>query len=280
MRYTTGYLWRLGLAGFMISGTGITAFAQFTYDRQEGAKPKGKIDTIITTTYEYRNDDTTRHFKEKNVNVYNAKGQLTVAYLYFYPQSFNVRLGDKEPTPANAEYNYDDRGNVSEVRYYIRAPMLWYKSTYAYSSPTKLVKVRHDVNRDNKMISDNYRSLFTDTKLDNSGKMIEEVEYSDTSKIDFKRNFKYNSQGYLIEQNSFPNYSEQTWASVRMLLEYDRKGNLSKRSYFTIRNDVILHSFAYTYTYTKFDRKGNWLVQKEYASDKLHTVIERRITYK
>ncbi|MCC8425118.1 hypothetical protein [Mucilaginibacter sp. UR6-11] len=256
-----------------------TSFAQFTNDRHQGAKPKENIDTIITTKYRFNKDDTvTKIFENKTIDALNKKGQVTESDCYFTSQNSNH---------TSATFSYDDKGNLTDVKYYIRAPMLWYESIYSYSPATRSVSVNNAINKDNKLAryAENPQAKLLVFKLDNSGKIIEERNYRDAvgKVLEITRNFTYNSKGYLIEMNALPyDCNQRPGMPVRFLYSYNNTGNLLKEvstQYHPINHSIIRASTR-IYTYAKFDKHHNWLVQNIYIDGKLTGMVEKRIVYR
>jgi hypothetical protein len=267
----------------LILMSGTTCFGQFINDSKLGVKPKGKIDTIAVMQYGPDREDSTRHLSNKTINVYNKKGQIVESYYFSRPLNADAGPNDKDSRSSKSVFSYDNKGNIMEIMHYDILYKPSYKDTYVYSDSTLSGNMKCHFYKDRRYYS-GLEPKSIEFKLNDSGNMIEAKSYRDTAGKDLRliQNAIYNTKGYLVEVNTLPYYYDlRPDPPIKRLYSYDDKGDLLKQIIQTYHavNHTVFYTITYIYTYPKFDKHHNWLVQNTYVNNKLEEVVERRITY-
>jgi len=132
-------------------------------------------------------------------------------------------------------------------------------------------------------------------KYNESGQLIETIEYRSSVLGDIKYTYAYDTYGNRIEDyQEYPNNRKTTYV-------FDSSGNIVEQKYYesgslvekyisvyndngdnvgyTKYNKDGIASFKYSYTYSNVDSNGNWLKKVETKDNIANIVIERVIEY-
>jgi hypothetical protein len=277
MRNLTGYLWRMMLVcSIMLNG--LSAFEQYPLEIYQGAKPKGKIDTIFENKYEIPDNDTTiRSHDDKFVYIFNAKGHLVKSTEHSMDSYFTMITF----------YSYDEDGYIKEKRVDEKDKKVdtlspFSKMTYNYGPLHQSFKADRS---QTSTIKPDFLTDFTDAvDLDQSGKVLKDSSfYFGTSQITRRHNYHYNAKGYLVELDEAEGNIDGI--PTKTFFTYDDNDNIIKAEltfYHGTYNHITtrLNTYIRTYSYPKLDNKHNWLIKNEYAEGKLERITERRIAYR
>lgn len=138
-------------------------------------------------------------------------------------------------------YKYDNRGNVIEECIYTVNGKFDSKSNYSYNSSGKIIEKRIFDSRDSlkdKVVyqSDNTGKIIVESfdnvkgtgreiryKYDDSGNMIQRIDYGLGGNLIFKTIFRYNDIGFLIDKNRFDFYER---CISKSQYQHDDDGNM------------------------------------------------------
>ncbi|MCC8425119.1 hypothetical protein [Mucilaginibacter sp. UR6-11] len=242
----------------LVASAGEASFAQTALDNPfaifHGAKPKGKVDSVLIYRYPYEGAETFLY-------IYNRKGKLIQANLYRY--WVNPDFGTTNRDTLKTVYTYNKDGKLisstpgKTVYQYLASKYGYSIRTGSYDS-TKVFEMRFN-------------------KL---GQMIESGLYkqNDLQHLPARGyHYQYDKQGKLISQTTY----FESGLSIITSYRYDNNGNeIESRS--TGRE----HPRVRSYKYSNYDRNHNWTQQAiDFVSgkddDSIHhqDTIRRRITY-
>ncbi|TSJ38689.1 hypothetical protein FO440_19480 [Mucilaginibacter corticis] len=254
----------------LLTSTTINAVAQFSYKVYAGSKPKGKIDSVITTLSD----------QNKTVEIFDKKRQLVEFYEY---RNTIYEFGMVRDT-TRTFYYYDKKGLLLKsvnfrVSYFPSA------SPKHQTDSTIWHFVKEGAGYIAKFDWHNGSTVEHIYKLNEAFQLIEES----FNPIGDNQNwfYEYDKNGYLTKQTMVlpPRYhvkNEKYYVN-------DANGNIITAD---IPNTEDTLSQTFKYFYTHFDKAGNWLEKKIYRlitedfedyllnkEDYLWNKQERRITY-
>lgn len=178
-------------------------------------------------------------------------------------------------------YTYNQKGDLIESSDYTKFGQNIGKVTMEYSA--------------NKCIEKNSSSGQSIIKnYDYKGNIIEEKTFDDAGKLFCRRNMKYDSKGYKIEEaysvclnkekdifsydingncTGVVSYSPDGQIRSKKVYKYDKLGNLIEESSFDGDNQLV---WSIKVKYSNFDKFGNWL-KATYSPSSPNRRIETRV---
>ncbi len=219
------------------------------------AYPKGKLDSVITEYFnvEKSGNDEYLELNDKESLFFNAKGLLIEDWASDY--------GDAEEGAFKDIYVYDSAGNYSQELRYSSKGKLTGNVSYSFDPVRRLVETKTVNTIRGRML------------LDKAGNILEDITYNEYPIAFSTTRFKYNYKGLCTE-------SYQTWTNStdmqKITYFYNADNDLIKE---VVINDGKL-LVTKTYSYEKFDKMHNWLIQKMYSNGRLSNVSERKIAYR
>ncbi len=82
----------------------------------------------------------------------------------------------------------------------------------------------------------------------------------------------FDKKGHILEQKAYSDGEQY----LHVVNEFNKKGSLSKTTQYYKSGDPDIT----TYTYTEFDRKGNWTTRLSWEDDEVVQIDKREITYR
>jgi len=261
----------------VLSAFSTTVFGQFIGNSYWDSKPKGKIDSVVETKYQFNDNDTTgRRFFDRFVYMFNAKGQVIKSTEHSMDNYFTLVTF----------YTYDDRDYIQQKQIDVKddktgtldpSSMIFYTYTPNY----QWVKV--DRHWTGKTKPDSPTDFVEAIDLDQSGKALKDSSfYIGTLQMIRRHNYNYNTKGNLVELDD----AEGNLGILpsKTYLTYDDNQNIIKDEYMIHRgtyNNVkeLIRTYIRQYNYSKVDNNHNWLVKKEYVDGKFESITERQIYY-
>ncbi len=213
---------------------------------------KGKVDSVIVSYFNVKPGGV-KELNDKNTYVYNAKGLLVEDRTSDYDSNDSRQF--------KTTYSYDDKGNYKEVLDYNLNGEVSGRVLYSFDAVKRVVETT------------SLKTITGRMQLDKAGNIIEDITYQEYPVPFTTFQYKYNKRGLCVERY-------QTWVkstdSQKITYMYNANNNLIKE--IVINDGKLL--VTKTYSYPKYDRKGNWLIQNTYRDGLLEAVGERKITYK
>jgi len=246
-----------------------------------GAKPKGKIRSIIilhyntkdssnfnkegqmTDSHHYnysRNRDYTITYLDtsKTINIYNKKGQMTECYRYSYSNLGSNKVDLNTSKTINV---YNKEGQLAKQIYHAKKGQFVINYSY-FKTDSGLVQRRDEIG-----MGDVKPWGYNDIRFNKSGKKVYQKNHTNDSNYDKEYNYSYNKNGY---------FAEYTFADKKRTMktsyEYNEDGDVTAE-----QDEDRTGTARYKYKYTKYDELHNWLVQ--YSASNFSQKIERIITY-
>jgi hypothetical protein len=252
---------KLLLTGVLLLIIIIHCFAQFPYDEHLGPKPKGKIDSVITTLSD----------RNKLIAIFDKKRQLVEFHEY---RNTLYEFGMVRDTTRTVYY-YDKKGILSKSvrfnsQYYPGSkPQNWTDTTlWHFVKEGDIYIAKFDHQRADGIVA---QEIFT---LNKSFQLIKKTDNAWSIGVEFKT---YDKNGYLIKERRTDKREDGRVLDRSTYYINDANGNLMQR------NAEI--GPVFNYTYIKFDKMHNWVERNFYkfdTEDKENYLVDkalRRITY-
>lgn len=241
----------------------------------------GKIKQIEISTFRYpiNKEDTVVH-KENSVVFFEMENRIIKQMDYFLKftdeTDFNYKNNLLENTISKSgkrirktEYKYDDKTNVIEYNQ-IENDTLFFRKRLIYDNKNNPLEQTY--------FFPNYKSHNSVEKFtyDYKNRIVNIQSFDENNK---PRNHYlktyFNKKGYIIKTEFiYTDYNKGV--SNTSMIEYDKLGNLTKRTSFD-EDEKVEASMEYKNTY---DKKGNIILREKYLKDKLIEKTTYKITYR
>lgn len=209
-------------------------------------KPKFEV---VEYEISYPKDSITNHYKE-----YYNEFEAVIKREYLKEQQPHVSF----------IYNYHNQSNTDfESIYVINANGDTTNQSFFKLENDSLLTVRENYH-------DNQLSLVYHINKDKNGQIIKQEAYLPEGNLIESITFKYNADGLVIEEK---NLLDQTY----ILFDYNSKGDLKEKKYFTMENEMLYDQVTYIY---KTNEHGDWIEKTEKdQSDETISITSRLIKY-
>lgn len=241
----------------------------------------GKIKQIEMNTFRYpinKNDTIVR--KENSVIFFDEKNRIIKQidyYLKFINETdFNYKNDLLENTISKSgkrirktEYKYDDKNNIIEYSQ-LENDTLYFRKNSIYdnkNNPLEQTYFHPNYKRNNSVEKFTY---------DYKNRIVNIQSYDENNKPKnhyLKRYF--NKKGYIIKTEFIYTNSNKDYSN-KSIIEYDKLGNLTKRTSF----DKDGKTKESTESRNIYDEKGNIIVREKYIKEKLIEKTTYKITYR
>ena len=213
-----------------------------------GAKPKGKIRSIIIL-----------HYNTKDSSNFNKEGQMTDSHHYNYSRNRDYTITYLDTSKTINVYNKE--GQLAKQIYHAKKGQFVINYSY-FKTDSGLVQRRDEIG-----MGDVKPWGYNDIRFNKSGKKVYQKNHTNDSNYDKEYNYSYNKNGY---------FAEYTFADKKRTMktsyEYNEDGDVTAE-----QDEDRTGTARYKYKYTKYDELHNWLVQ--YSASNFSQKIERIITY-
>lgn len=242
----------------VLLATNIFAMAQEKRNLIETHHLKGRVKTIKEIPYNAEEQD------GKIIKI--TQGKPTIGRYDEYGNVVEESTIAFADYPLTVKYNnkYGDKNNLAETKVNISGSINM-KIGYEYDDKNRLISV--------KIYSENESEpYYQEVNKYNEGRKIEEDLYSE-GEFARKWRYTYDKKGNKIEATA---YTPDGVVDDKVVYQYDDKDNIVGE--WNCYDDSCSNRI-YTYKYTKYDAKGNWIERLEYFSEKLSSITEREIEY-
>ena len=241
----------------------------------------GKVKQIEMNTFRYpiNKNDTIVH-KENSVVFFDEKNRIIKQidyYLKFIDETdFNYKNDLLENTISKSgkrirktEYKYDDKNNIIEYNQ-LENDTLYFRKNSIYDNKNNPLEQKY--------FHPNYKRNNSVEKFtyDYKNRIVNIQSFDENSKPKnhyLKRYF--NKKGYIIKTEFIYTNSNKDY-STKSIIEYDKDGNLTKRTVF----DKDGKPKESTERRNIYDEKGNIIVREKYLKEKLIEKTTYKITYR
>jgi hypothetical protein len=241
----------------------------------------GKVKQIEMNTFRYpirKNDTIVR--KENSVVFFDKKNRIIKQidyYLKFIDETdFNYKNNLLENTISKSgkrirktEYKYDDKNNIIEYNQ-LENDTLYFRKNSIYDSknnPLEQTYFHPNYKRNNSVEKFTY-----DYK--NRIVKIQSFDENNKPKNHYLKTY-FNKKGYIIKTEFIYTDSNIDYSN-KSIIEYDKLGNLTKRTSF----DKDGKPKESTESRNIYDEKGNIIVREKYMNEKLIEKTTYKITYR
>lgn len=241
----------------------------------------GKVKQIEMNTFRYPiNENDTIVHKENSVIFFDEKNRIIKQidyYLKFIDETdFNYKNDLLENTISKSgkrirktEYKYDDKNNIIEYNQ-LENDTLYFRKNSIYdkkNNPIEQTYFHPKYKRNNSIEKFTY---------DYKNRIVNIQSFDENSKP--KNHYLktyFNKKGYIIKTEFIYTNSNKDY-STKSIIEYDRLGNLTKRTSFD-KDGKPKESIKSRNIY---DEKGNIIVREKYLEEKLIEKTTYKITYR
>lgn len=241
----------------------------------------GKVQQIEMNTFRYpiNKNDTIVH-KENSVVFFDEKNRIIKQidyYLKFIDETdFNYKNDLLENTISKSgkrirktEYKYDDKNNIIEYNQ-LENDTLYFRKNSIYdkkNNPIEQTYFHPNYKRNNSVekFTYDYKNRIVN---------IQSFDENNKPKNHYLKTY-FNKKGYIIKTEFIYTNSNKDYSN-KGIIEYDKLGNLTKRTSF----DKDGKPKESTESRNIYDEKGNIIVREKYLKEKLIEKTTYKITYR
>ena len=218
------------------------------------------------TLFDYDNDQESQtnsdDSRETREDYYDENGELRQYALFQYDEEGNVievRRYDKADTLVwSSMYSYNSEGNLSECTVYDKFDNILLSLTYTYDSSGNLIEQISDITSKDGNCT---HYLYYQYEYDDAGNIVKEEE-GDLEGAFVRNLCSYDDTGNMTKLESYFKYDfEGEWEPARYnVYSFDAAGNRVRKEYYE-DGELI------RYTVNEFDQQGNTVTSKVYNAD-------------
>lgn len=207
-------------------------------------------------------------------NSYYLSGDLWYKIIFIYNENENLIEENEYKSDGNLRhkhiYKYDEDGNLIEKNLEGTGDII--QNLYQYDEQNNLIEEVAIFKGGSKV-----KKLY---RYDEKGRLILKESYNygypSTEYLASETTYKYDKEGHLVEKKYYTTIRDYEEKEIYVydgekLIEYIKEGEFISKG----ERDYYLRK-----TYTKYDKKGNWIEEIEFNKDnKPIKIIEREIEY-